>query len=109
MVVGQNACLPLCKPDPLNAIFVISCRLSIVNQSTNQSNLQKVIAGTATAGGDRALVLGDGAEDAEFGVEVFANVHDGGYVAAAVAVVGSGPDGHDGLLGEVVLGRGLLA
>lgn len=108
MVVWPERLPPFMQTRPLER-HLCDILPSVNRQSINQSNLQKVIAGTATAGGDRALILGDGAEDAEFGVEVFADVHDGGYVAAAVAVVGSGPDGHDGLLGEVVLGRGLLA
>ena len=50
-----------------------------------------------------ALILGNGTEDAEFGGQILADVHDGCNIAAAVAVVGSGPDGDNGLVLEVVL------
>jgi hypothetical protein len=49
------------------------------------------------------LILGNGTEDAELGIEVFTDVHDGCNITTAVAVVGSGPDGDNGLLGEVIL------
>ena len=49
------------------------------------------------------IVIWDGGEDLEGGLEVLVDLHDGGDVAAAVAVVGRGPDGDDILLGEVVL------
>jgi hypothetical protein len=51
-----------------------------------------------------ALVVGHGREDGEFGVGAVAgDRHDGGDVAAAVAVVGGGPDCDDRLFGEVEL------
>lgn len=53
-----------------------------------------------------ALVVGHGREDAELCVEVAAHRHDGGDVAAAVAVVGCRPNSDDGLFGEVVLKKG---
>lgn len=69
-----------------------------------RKKLEEVIAGAAAAAGDVALVVGDGREDGKLGVEVAAaDRHDGGDVAAAVAVVGRGPDGDDGFLGEVEL------
>lgn len=43
-----------------------------------------------------------GAEDFEIRVQVLAQCHDAGDVAAAVAVVGRRPDGHDVLVLEVV-------
>lgn len=49
------------------------------------------------------MVICDGGEDAELGVQVFIHGHDRGNVAAAVAVVGGRPNCHDGFLGEVVL------
>lgn len=68
--------------------------------------LEEIITSAAAAAGDVALVVGDGREDGELGVEVAAaDRHDGGDVAAAVAVVGGGPDGDDGFLGEVELWR----
>jgi hypothetical protein len=48
-------------------------------------------------------VVWDGAEDLEFLLEVFAKIHNGGDVAATVAVVGGGPDSHDVFVFEVVL------
>jgi len=39
-----------------------------------------------------------GACDAAAVAAVFAELEDGGYVATAVAVIGRGPDGHDGLV-----------
>lgn len=47
--------------------------------------------------------LGNGGEYGEFRVQVLSKVHDGGDVTAAVAVVGSTPDGDDGLVFEVPL------
>lgn len=66
-------------------------------------DLQKVIASSPTSRGHSTLVLRDGAEDTEFRLETFANVHDGRDIAAAVAVVGRRPDGDDGFLSEMVL------
>ena len=43
------------------------------------------------------------AEDLELLLEVLAKVHDGRDVSAAVAVIGSGPDGDDVFVFEVVL------
>ena len=48
-------------------------------------------------------MLGHGGEDGEFGLQVLADVHDGCDVTAAVAVVGSGPDGDDGFVLEMEL------
>ena len=45
----------------------------------------------------------DGGENGEFGNEVFADVHDGGDVSAAVTVVGCRPDGNDRFILEVEL------
>jgi hypothetical protein len=67
--------------------------------------LQKVFAAAASAGGDGSAVVWDGAEYLEFLLQVFAEVHDGGDVAAAIAVVGGGPDSHDVFVLEVVLGE----
>jgi hypothetical protein len=65
--------------------------------------LQKVFAAAASAGRDGSAVVWDGAEYLEFLLQVFAEVHDGGDVAATVAVVGGGPDSHDVFVLEVVL------
>ena len=76
-----------------------------------QGNTSKeIIPRAAPSAGDVALVVGHGREDGEAGAGVEAAVgrggghrHDGGHVAAAVAVVGGGPDGDDGFGGEVEL------
>lgn len=50
-----------------------------------------------------AIFLGNGREYGEFWLQVLSKVHYGGNVAAAVAIVGSAPDGHDRLVFEVPL------
>lgn len=67
------------------------------------SSLEEVFAAGASAGGHGAAVIRHGAEDLELGLQVFAEVHDGSDVAAAVAVVGGGPHGDDVFVFEVVL------
>ena len=66
-------------------------------------HLQEVIASTTSSSWDSTLILGNGTEDAELGVEILTDVHDGCNITTAVAVVGSGPDGDNRLLGEVIL------
>lgn len=48
--------------------------------------------------------LRNGREYVELWLEVLSKVHNGSDVAAAVAVIGSAPDGNDGLVFEVPLG-----
>jgi len=67
--------------------------------------LQKVFACTSTTCRNGSLVFWDGAEDTEFWDEIFSNIHDRRHVAAAVAVIGSGPYGDDRLLREMILGE----
>ena len=50
-----------------------------------------------------SIALGYGGEDGEFGIEIFVEIHDGGDVAAPVAVVGRAPDGDDGFVFEMPL------
>jgi hypothetical protein len=64
---------------------------------------QEIVAGTPTPGRDVSLIVGNGREDAEFGVEGLVHRHDGCDIAAAVAVVWCGPDCHYRLLCEVEL------
>ena len=45
----------------------------------------------------------NGGEDVELGIEILAEVHDAGHVAAAIAVVGRAPDRHHALVLEVPL------
>jgi hypothetical protein len=68
-----------------------------------RDHLQKVISSAASTSGDSTLFLGNGTEDAELGVEVFANIHDRCNIATAVAVVGCRPDRYNRLLREMVL------
>ena len=81
--------------------------------STNHRSLiiwrgLKEILGAPPGGGrDCALIVGHGGEDGEAGVEVFAEVHDGGDVAAAVAVVWGAPYCDDGFVFEVPLCGGI--
>jgi hypothetical protein len=65
--------------------------------------LQEVFSCTTASGWDSALVFWNGAEDAELWVQILTDVHDGSNITAAVAVIGCGPDGNNGLLGEVIL------
>ena len=50
--------------------------------------LQEVVTGSAAAGWDVSLVVGDGGEDLELCLELLVDRHDGGDVTASVAVVG---------------------
>lgn len=68
-----------------------------------RDGLQEVVTGSTASCGNSTLLFGDSAEDAELGVEVLADVHDGSYIATTVAVVGRGPDGNDGFLSEMKL------
>ncbi|KAJ8106556.1 hypothetical protein OPT61_g9452 [Boeremia exigua] len=86
----------------LYCLLVPSRRL-VVSCLVSRHGLQKILAAAASAGGHSAAVVRDGAEDLELLLEVLGQVHDGGDVAAAVAVVGGGPDGDDVLVLEVVL------
>lgn len=65
--------------------------------------LKEVVASATAVARGMALVVGDGGEDAELGAMVTVNSHDGGHVAAAVAVVGGGPDSDDGFFGKMIL------
>lgn len=65
--------------------------------------LQEVFTPASSALGHRPTVIGHGAEDLERGLQVLFQIHDGSDVAAAVAVVGRGPDRDNILVFEVVL------
>lgn len=65
--------------------------------------LQEILAHGASTTWDMALLLGNGGKYAELFFSVAIDVHDGSYVAAAVAVVGCAPDCDDVLRREVVL------
>ena len=67
------------------------------------SRLKEILGASASSCRNSTLVVRYRREDREARVEVFAEVHDGCYVAAAVAVVGSTPDCDDGFVLEVPL------
>ena len=64
---------------------------------------QEVFSSPASGCRNVTLVLRNGREDGEFGVEVFAQVHDGGDITAAVAIIGRAPDRDDRLVFEMPL------
>lgn len=61
------------------------------------SLLEKVVS-DGLLGRSAALILRSGVEDGEVFVELFVELQDGSYVAAAVAVVRGGPNGKHGLV-----------
>jgi hypothetical protein len=65
--------------------------------------LQEILSPAATPGWHGAAVVGHGAEDLELLLQVLAQIHNRGDVAAAVAVVGRGPYCDDVFVLEVVL------
>ena len=65
--------------------------------------LEEVVVAAAGSSGHSALIVGHGGEDVEAGLEVFAEVHDGGDVTAAVAVIGGAPHGDNGFILEMPL------
>lgn len=69
----------------------------------NEFSSKEVVAWSPATCGNVALVIRDGREDAELGIQVCVDSHDGRHVTASVAVVGGRPDGHDGFLWEMEL------
>ena len=67
------------------------------------SRLKEILGAPTSRCRNSTLVVRYRREDREARVEVFAEVHDRGYVAAAVAVVGRTPDRDDGFVFEVPL------
>jgi len=67
------------------------------------NQLKEILGAPPRGRRDGTLVVGHGREDREAWIEVLAEVHDGGDVAAAVAVVRSAPDCDDGFVFEVPL------
>ena len=49
------------------------------------------------------ISFGNGGEYGKLWFQILVKVHDGGDIAAAVAVVGGAPDGDDGLVFKVPL------
>ena len=65
--------------------------------------LKKVVVTATSAGRHGAHVVGHGRKDVELGLQILAQLHDGGDIAAAVAVVGGAPHGGHGLVLEMPL------
>ena len=73
-------------------------------QKRNRSpRLQEVVARSPPVVGDMSVLVRNGGEDPELGVQVFVHRHDGRDIPTTVTVVGSRPHRNDGLLWEVKL------
>lgn len=70
---------------------------------TCHDNSKKVLGAATCSGRHSALAVRNGREDVEALDQVLAHVHDGGHVSTPVTVIGSAPDGDDGLVREVPL------
>lgn len=68
-----------------------------------QQKLQEVFTARPSSCGHGSPMIRYGAEDLETGFEIFFQIHDGCYVAAAVTIVGGRPDGNDVFVFEVIL------
>jgi len=79
------------------SLCIVSTIIEVVNR------LKEILGAPASGGGDSTLVVRHGREDREAWVQVLAKVHDGGDVAAAVAVVWGTPHCDDGFVFEVPL------
>lgn len=64
---------------------------------------QEIIAWSSPACRHMPQLIGHRREDAKSRVKVFIDSHDGCNIAAAVTIVGSGPNSHDRVLWEVIL------
>lgn len=65
--------------------------------------LQEVLAAARPRGWHMPLIIADGTEQLEVGLQVVANFTDGRQVTASVTVVRRTPNGDDVLVGEVIL------
>lgn len=66
-------------------------------------SLKEVFASAAAACRNGTLVLWDGREDGKLWIEIFSDIHNGGHITAAIAVIGRRPDGNNRLLLEMIL------
>jgi len=73
------------------------------NSEQSKDTSKEVVTGSTAVGRNVTLVIRDSGEDAELGVHVLVDGHNGCDVAATVAVVGSRPNSDDRILREVVL------
>ena len=76
---------------------------AMLGVSPKNALLQEIFRAAIGRRWNVAVPLGNGRENGELRLQVRSKVHDGGDVAAAVAVIGSAPDGDDGLVFEVPL------
>lgn len=65
--------------------------------------LQEVFTSGASPCRHSPSMVGHRAENLEVGLQILAEVHDGCDVAAAVTVIGRGPDSHNVLVFEMIL------
>ena len=70
---------------------------------TKNALLQEIFGAAIGRRWNVTVSLGNGRENGELWLQVRSKVHDGGDVAAAVAVIGGAPDGDDGLVFKVPL------
>lgn len=64
--------------------------------------LQEILSSPLPSGGDSSSMIGHGAENLEVRLQILSKGHDGGDVAASVAIVGRGPDCYYVLRGKMV-------
>ena len=92
-----------------SSLYIVEMPSSCLPNANATSNpnyravLQEILSSAAAPGWHGAAMVGHGAEDLELLLQVFAKIHNRGDVAAAVAVVGRGPDCDDVLVLEMVL------
>lgn len=68
-----------------------------------QDYISQEILGAATGGRRNGpLFVGNRRKDGEFRIHVLGQIHNGRHVAAAVAIIGRRPDGHNVLGLEVI-------
>jgi hypothetical protein len=80
----------------------LSSTRSHINVCTTRS-LQKVLAPRAPTRGNSSSVIGHGAKDLEFWLQILAKVHDRCDVATAITIVGRRPDCNNVFVFEMVL------
>ena len=76
---------------------------SLYRTPSTMTPLQEILPSSTASSRYCTAMIGHGTEDLELLLEVFAEVHDGSDVPAAVAVVGCRPYRDDVLVFEVVL------
>lgn len=64
-------------------------------------DLQEIVGWSTSASRNMSHVIRDSREDAEFGIQVLVDCHDGCYISTAVAVVGCRPHRDNRVLRKV--------